>query len=575
MRKTIIFLILSFVISFLLIPSACFAQQPPPSQQMSGEIRTRELEAEDRALRKEIETKKKKPQVEEPQAPKASAAGLAEKILIKKINVAGATFIPQKTIDDIVLPFENKELSLKEMQAIADQITDAYRKKGYLTSRAYLPPQKIESGTLKIRIVEGRMGSLEVKGNYHYKTFLFKKKFQALPKGKPFDFGILTRIMRRINAQPDRSSRAVLMPGKEPGQTDVLLEVKDNLPVHVGFDFDNYASSYLFYNRYQISVIDNNLFGFEDILNLRCSLNEGQSYESYSGSYLLPASETMKIGLYGSTGRLHLIKNAKPFEIYGKSRLWGINAAHSVVDYENATFNVGYGFDYKDIFNYQLNNESSRDRMRVAKAGFDMDITDIVGRTLITNEIDIGLPEFMAGLKAKDPRASRAGSGGEFIKYVANLLRLQQMPYQSNILCSNHLQISNKPLTSTEEFQLGGIANLRGYPPAEFVGDNGFTTSVEWSFPFYPIPRDIKMPFSQATFYNAIRIVAFYDYGAVWLRKPLPTEKKWNQLSDAGWGIRFNLPKFITLRMDFAWALDRKPSDGHPRRTWLQVSTKF
>jgi len=62
---------------------------------------------------------------------------------------------------------------------------------------------------------------------------------------------------------------------------------------------------------------------------------------------------------------------------------------------------------------------------------------------------------------------------------------------------------------------------------------------------------------------------------AQWLRSPLATEKKWNQLSDAGWGIRFNMPKMVSVRLDFAWALDKKPSDGKFQRTWFSVSTKF
>lgn len=555
--------------------SPAFAAQPPTSQEMSGQVRTRELQEEEKALRKQIETKKKKPVVEEKLPQEAPPAAPTEKTLITKINVIGATLIPEKAIRGLVAPFENKELDLKEMQGVADVVTEAYRKKGYVTSRAYLPPQKIELGVLEIRIMEGRMGDLDTRGNYHYKTFLFKKKFSNLKKGLPFNYNILTKILRKINEQPDRVSRAVLTPGKEPGATDVLLEVKDNLPVHVGFDFDNYASRYLYRDRYQINVIDNNLFGFEDIAIIRYSLCEANSYEALSASYLLPATDTLKLGAFGSAGRLHLIKDVKDLDIYGKSRLLSFYANQSIVDEENASFAVNIGFDYKNIYNYQFQNMTSSDRMRVVKTGFDLDITDIVGRTILTNEIDIGLDGFMGGLQAKDSRASRIGAGGEFVKYVINLLRLQTMPLSSTLLWSNQLQVSNKVLTATEQYQLGGATNVRGYPPGELVGDNGFSTSLEWDCPPYFIPKGLKIPFTNVTFYDAIRFAVFYDYGNVRLRKPLPTEKKNDQLSDVGWGFRVTVSKNVFVKADFAWALDRKPSDGDIQHSWVQVSTRF
>jgi hemolysin activation/secretion protein len=130
-------------------------------------------------------------------------------------------------------------------------------------------------------------------------------------------------------------------------------------------------------------------------------------------------------------------------------------------------------------------------------------------------------------------------------------------------------------MTSTEQLQLGGIANVRGYPAAEKVGDYGVSTSAELSIPVYIIPKNIKIPFTKTMLYDAVRLVAFYDYGAVRLRRPLSTEKKFDQLSGAGFGVRFNLPRSVYLRADFAWALDKKPSDDNNFHAWLQASVTY
>ena len=62
------------------------------------------------------------------------------------------------------------------------------------------------------------------------------------------------------------------------------------------------------------------------------------------------------------------------------------------------------GFDYKDVFNFLLGSESSRDLERVAKASFNMDYTDsFYGRNIFNNEIDYGIPDIMGGSMGVDP----------------------------------------------------------------------------------------------------------------------------------------------------------------------------
>jgi hemolysin activation/secretion protein len=569
----------SIIVTLLILPVflwqyPCFAQQPRTSQELSGMERTRELEEKQKALEKALKKKKEKPRIEEKLPTEAAPTLPTEKVLIKTIKVTGVTLLSKKEIDPVIKQFENKELALTEMQKAADLITDAYRKKGYITSRAYLLPQKIENDTFEIRVIEGKMGDLNVKGNYYYKSYLFKKKF-LLKKGEPFNYYILTRILRRINQQPDRFAKAVLVPGQEPGSTDVMLEVKDNLPIHASWDFDNYGSRYIYNNRYQFGARHNNLFGMGDIFDFKYMLSEADAYQMIGGSYILPVTDTFNLGFSTFWSKLHLLNDFKTLDIRGNSQIYSLFATQNIADEENFNFNLNAGLDVKDVFNFQQGEESSQDRMRVAKVGYDIDVTDPLGRTVMSNEINIGLPGFMAGSRSKDNRASVVGSGGEFVKFLFNIFRLQPMPFESMILWKNQAQVSTKVLTATEQYQIGGVINVRGYPIAELVGDQGASSTVEWLFPPYLIPKDIKIPFTQTRFYDAIRLVAFYDYGAVWLRKPGGSTKKFDQLSDFGWGVRFNLPKNFFFKAEFAYPINAQASDGKDQRVWIQISANY
>jgi hemolysin activation/secretion protein len=284
--------------------------------------------------------------------------------------------------------------------------------------------------------------------------------------------------------------------------------------------------------------------------------------------YLLPLREDLEFGIFLARTELELAKEYKDLDARGKSKLYSIYATQSLIERENLTLNLNLGFDYKDIFNFQLQREMSRDRMRVVKCGLDVDLTDRFGRTLIINELNFGIPEILGGLKEQDSRASRSGSGGKFIKDNLTVLRLQKMPFNSTLLWKNQFQFSSYILPATEQFQIGGVSNVRGYPPAEKVGDKGYATTLEWSFPPYFVPRDIKV-------YEALRFAIFYDWANTRLRRPQATEEKRETLRGAGWGMRFTLARDFFARIDFAWPLDKTPSDSDHLHTWVQVSKSF
>ena len=562
--------LLLFLASLVFLPTIYVLAAVTPEQEM----RSQELQEKEKALREKIEVPKKAPEVKEelPAAPVLPEA--KEKILIRKINVTGRTLLSEKEINGIILPSENKELTLRDIQKIADLITDAYRQKGYITSRAFLPPQKIEQGILEIRIVEGITGDVEVKGNRYFKSSLLKKKI-TLKKGEPFNYNILRRGLSKINEQPDRFARTVLAPGKEPGTTDIVLEVKDNLPIHLGFDWDNFGSRYINKDRYTLNFIDNNLLGFDDKLTFQYQLAQASRYFLKSIRYLLPVNSDLEVGCYAAFSRVKLGQDLEDSGVYGKTQLYGLFATQALVNAENLNLSLNFGFDYKDIANYQSDTISSHDNLRVAKVGLDMDLTDNFGRTVFSNELDCGIPNIMGGLKEQDPKASRSGAGGNFLKDTINLLRLQKMPFSSNLLWKNQIQLSPYILTSAEQFQIGGIRNVRGYPPAEAVGDRGYAMTWEWSIPPYFVPREIKVPFSKAKLYDAIRVAMFYDWANTRLRRPSATEEKNKTLRSAGCGLRFNLPEDFSLRLDIGWPLDNTPSDSDHAHTWVQVTKDF
>ncbi|MFC1667443.1 ShlB/FhaC/HecB family hemolysin secretion/activation protein [Candidatus Omnitrophota bacterium] len=551
-----------------------FSQKCYPQVASQYEKIEREVEREEE-LEKRIREDVKRPEIEEEEEGVATEES-AEKVFIKKITVTGVTLFSEEDIRKITAPYENKELSLKEIHKIAGLITDLYRRNGYVTSRAYIRPQDLSDGVLEIGVFEGKMGRVKIEGNRYFKTKLIKKKMR-LEEGDSFDYDLLRKSLVKINEHPDRAAKAVLIPGEKPGQTDIVLKVQDNQPFHVGFDFDNFASRYLDEKRYTLKINHNNFTGNDDIITFKLQkYDEIDHYILRSLRYILPFCHTWEVGFYGLRNKLKLGEELEDLDVRGKSNLLSLFVNKYIKDDENFDIRLTLGFDYKEIKNYQLGVETSKDQMRVVKLGADLDRLDKHGRSIFVSEFHYGIPKLWDGLDDVDSMASRAGSGGKFTKLNIWFLRLHKLPFNSSLLWKNQLQISPYILTSAEQFQGGGISNNRGYPPAEKIGDEGVSSVIEVSTPLHIMPKEWKVPFCDQTFYKAVTLIGFYDFAHTELKRPQSGEEKTETLRSVGCGLRLNIPdKTFSARLEFGWPLAETPSDGDHLHTWIEISKTF
>ena len=147
-----------------------------PPQEQAGAIEARRQSQENDLKLKNQVKKKAPPQGEETAVTAAPGAAEGAKVLITRIDVEGAVDVPMADIARVTAAYEGKELSMGQMQEVVNKITELYRQRGLITSRAILPPQKVEGGVLKITIMEGRTGKVSVQGNRFYSSALILRK---------------------------------------------------------------------------------------------------------------------------------------------------------------------------------------------------------------------------------------------------------------------------------------------------------------------------------------------------------------------------------------------------------------
>jgi hemolysin activation/secretion protein len=497
------------------------------------------------------------------------------KVWVSRIVVEDAALMSPEELAKITTKYENRGLSLDEIQQIADVITAAYRKKGYITSRAYVPVQTVQDNTLVIKVLEVKSGDVQIQGNKYFKDLRLRRELGVEPGGY-FDFSALQQALIYINEHPDRKARAVLVPGKKPGTTDIVIDVAERRPFHAGFEYDNYGSRFVNKNRYSLILEHNNLLGFDDMAYFKAQISDDSRLLLQQFRYMFPITQKWDLGFYAVNSKLKLGKEFDSLDAEGDAQVYGLFSSHTIVKREDIEFKLNFGFDYKSIENEILGVQTSKDDLRVVKAGMDFDFEDLWGRNILSAEIDSGIPDFWGGSEAKDPMASRTGAGGRFDKGNFTFFRLQPLPKTMALLWKNIAQYSNHNLPASEQFQAGGAYSVRGYPVAEHFGDSGIYSALELSMPFYFIPKEMLVPLTKnELLYDDLRFVLFYDIAATHINNPLAGEEHNETLRGYGVGVRLNVQDNVTLRCEVGFPHGKKPSDGDKAHPWVEFTSRF
>ena len=99
--------------------------------------------------------------------PAASSASASAQPLfaLKRVEITGATALPAERLEDTYRHHVGRKVSLADLQAITEALSQAYRGQGFHLTRAIIPPQDLGAGVLRISVIEGVIADIAVKGD--------------------------------------------------------------------------------------------------------------------------------------------------------------------------------------------------------------------------------------------------------------------------------------------------------------------------------------------------------------------------------------------------------------------------
>lgn len=70
-----------------------------------------------------------------------------------------------------------KQVTIDDLNRMIIEFNYVYATKGYVTAKAFLPPQEIKEGIVKVKLVEARVGQISIENNRWTSDSYIEKEF--------------------------------------------------------------------------------------------------------------------------------------------------------------------------------------------------------------------------------------------------------------------------------------------------------------------------------------------------------------------------------------------------------------
>ncbi|WP_193222268.1 ShlB/FhaC/HecB family hemolysin secretion/activation protein [Alkalilimnicola sp. S0819] len=414
------------------------------------------------------------------------------RFLLRGVRFDRSAFLEKALLLRLAADYVGREIGFAELNELVARINDRYSERGLLTARALIPPQRIEQGVVQVRLVEGRLGELQLEG-VEYSSPSYLRGLLPVAEGEVLDVERLARVLRYYNAGNELDLRLGLRPGGGFGETDLVLRVAEPTRNALQFFLDNAGTDNTGELQLGVYYLRRGLFGRGDNASLFLLGSEGAL--SGSASYEAPVNRWGgRLQLALSNGEIEIIQG--PFQalaITGESDalsleyrqpLWlgddwtlggVLRASHS----ESTTLIDGIALTESSVDSYGLGARLSGggERQRWSLHG---DLTRITGEDILGDQTsDLLFRGGLSWLRRLGERSYAQARGGWQYGPVAGL-------------------------PASELFQVGGVNSVRGYPQGALSGGRGYYLNLEWHWQGW----------------RHLQPYLFVDHGAVWADSP-------------------------------------------------------
>jgi hemolysin activation/secretion protein len=545
------------------LPLTVYAQSVTPGDldraARQSEQLLREQQQRQEASQRERDRQRQQPAGEALPAPPATpneAPSTSQCVDVHALELVGARRLAPEQVRQFDRDVVGHCIGVPELNALLRRITEAYVSQGYVTSRAYVPPQNAEGGKLTIVVVEGsveRIG-VEPKGSASVAT--------AFPevRGQVFNLRDAEQGIDQLNRLSSNNARLDIRPGSTPGSSELVVLNSPSRRVAGSLASDNTGSAATGERQGALTLLADNPLGLNDGL----IVTHSRSLDAPPGpamsrattvSYSIPYGWWTGTLMYTEAAYASLVQGiTQDFVTSGTSRNATVRFDRVAYRDQNIKLTLYGDLARRDSQNFvadQLIGASSR-----VLTMLDLTANLSVAHGQALWSFDAGLSHGVPWLGGLDDAGDRTGDAprARFLKLTADAgVSRTFAPFGVRTQLSSTLaaQWSNDVLFPSEQIAIAGPFAVRGYRDSRLFGDRGFTWRNELGFPF-ALGVGASSPLHVRPFVGG-------DFGKVWAHNGL----RGAHLSGIAAGVNLALAP-ISLQLSWSGATARSaavPSD--------------
>jgi hemolysin activation/secretion protein len=511
-----------------------------------------------------------------PITPPQTADPNAPRFLVRRIVVEGSTWLSAAELAALTQPSEGRELTLSELQSLADSITQRYLDAGYLTSRAYVPEQTIgPDGIAKIAVIEGYLSDIRIEGTQRLSQNYLRSRIQ-LGAGRPLNAAHLEDQLRLLKANPLLETiEASLRAGNGPGESVLTVRVTEAKALRGSISTDNYSPPSIGSERGILALQYRNLTGIGDEASFSYSHTWQDGADVLDFGYRLPVNPMEGTIQFRFSPNWNEIVQPQFAElgIRGKSQLYEVTYRQPLVRSPREEFALSLGFSHQrgqtflfdDVgFPFGIGpDEDGRSITSVLRFGQDYLRRDPNGAWLLRSQFNLGTGLLDATTNGGDD------PDGQFLSWNGTVQRIQRLNPTHLLILQADLQLAFDELLASQQFVIGGGQSVRGFRQNVRSGDNGFRLSVE----------DRITLLRDSSGAPTLTLAPFIDAGYVWNHSTNPNSIPDQRfLIGAGAGLLWEPFTDFLVRLDYGLPLvdlDDRGSNAQDSGVYFSVTYRF
>lgn len=474
---------------------------------------------------------------------------ISELIVVKKFEVVGSSVFSDQELEKVTDPYTNKPISIIELFQVRTKITELYLARGYITSGAYLPEQDLQTGIVKIQIVEGGLDEIKIAGLTRLNAGYIQSRI-VIATAKPLNRNRLLEALQLLQINPlIESISANLSPSLQAGLNHLEVKVTEAKTFSLPITFDNSRTPSVGSERRQIQLVEANLTGLGDRLSLSYTNTNGSN--AFDASYAVPFNpDNGTISLNFGNSSSNVIET--PFnllDIISSSHNYELAIRQPLLQNTAQEFALGLTLSHRQstasLFGGAIPFPSlgadADGQTKVTALRFFQDYVQRSTEEVLAlrSQLSLGINAFGSTINAVSPDS-------QFLAWRGQTQYVRLLAPETLLFLSADLQLSDRPMLSQEQISFGGQDTLRGFRQDALLSDNGLLVSAEVRIPVMRIPE----------FGGLLQVVPFFDFGKAWNHQA-STQPDPSTLASLGMGLRFQMSDRLTIRLDVGIPLSR------------------